>query len=116
MNEGQVLSAVIAWGVTVVLFLSALAVTYSRRSVSWQTMLSLVVGSMLLSLAGAAAATHAVQDPDGVLPIPLLLVIVVARATAASIFLGMLIMLTNRPRWLVHRARRWLSDQTGRIP
>jgi hypothetical protein len=114
MTEGQALSAFLAWTITGALFLSTLAVVYQRRSVAWQEMAVFLSGSMLLAFAGGIAATHAIVQPDGAMPVPWLVIIIVCRAMAASIFLGLLIMLTNRPRWLVRRGRKWMGRQGGR--
>jgi MFS family permease len=116
MSEGQALSAFLAWTITGALFFSALAVVYQRRRISWQEMVVFITGSMLLAFAGAIAATHAIVQPDGAMPAPWLTVIIICRAMAASIFLGLLIMLTDRPRWLVRRGRKWLAKQGGPRP
>lgn len=110
-NEGQVLSAVMAWTATLVLFVTSLYVVYRRPNVTWQQMLLVTIGSIMLALAGAIAATQAASSPASALPLPWLVVMVTARSIAASIFLGLLIMLTSRPRWLVRRMRRWLAEQ-----
>jgi uncharacterized membrane protein YfcA len=116
MSEGQALSAFLAWTIAGALFVSSLTVVYQRRTVPWQEMVMFLTGSMLLAFAGAIAATHAITEPDGPMPQPWLVVIIVCRAMAASIFLGLLIMLTDRPRWLVRRGRKWLSKQGGPRP
>lgn len=105
--SGQVLSAILAWSIAVSLFFAALRVVYLRRDVAWQPFLVFIIGAFLLAVAGGMAATNAVHDPDGTLPPPLLALIVACRATSAAIFLGLVIMLSGRPRWLIRLVSRW---------
>jgi hypothetical protein len=106
MIGGQFLSAALAWTIAGLLFLAALAVVYRRTDVPWKAMVVFISGSMMLAVAGGMAALHAAVEPEGALPDAFLTLIIVARATSAAIFLGLVVYVSGRPRWVVRLVSR----------
>lgn len=100
-NAGQIISASIAWGIVGILFVTALVLVYEHEDLPWSSALTFICGSILLGLAGALAATHAIENAATALPSSYLTGIIVCRAASAALFLGVVMRLTGRPRWLL---------------
>jgi hypothetical protein len=95
----QLLSTTFAWAIVLTLAYLAWRLMHTSQSVHPMVVSWFVIGTIMFALAAAFTATSVlVQGP--VLSEWLTLVIVCLRAASAAIFLGIVLHVTGRPRWL----------------
>ena len=93
------LATVLAWGVVTILAVIAYFVIHRHRHVTWGTLAAFVVGTEMLALAAAITASNALLG-HGSLSGGALWLVIMLRAAAATLFLGVTMALTRRPRWV----------------
>lgn len=103
----QAVAVVLAWSLVISLFLTDILLAVRRAHVPWGGVVMLAVGSLLLALASAVELTNILAGRP--LSQPLIWFVIVARALAGALFVGTLMRLTLRPRWLIRRMDKWLT-------
>lgn len=102
----QLIASGLAWLIVAALFTIDIVIAAKRHAVPWEAAFGLGIGALMMGVAGAIVATDALAHVD--LPDIWLWFVIVTRAIAMSIFVGIFMRLTLRPRWLIRLVDRWV--------
>lgn len=97
-------STLLAWALVLPLAVICWIVIRAHKDIDWTASAAFVIATFLLAVSGAVLATSAFVTGD-VASDPVRWFVIVTRALAATLFLGVAMDVTGRPRWV----GRWLE-------
>jgi len=101
----QFVSTMFAWAITLILLVVAASVIRHRQDIDWWASAAFAVGALCLAIAALVSATSVFFSGAAVSDF-WRWIIIITRAIAAVLFLGVAMDMVGRPRWLLRLVER----------
>jgi len=101
----QLVSTLFAWAIAVILLVVAASVIRRRQNIDWWASAAFAVGALCLAIAALVSATS-VLFSGAIVPDAGRWTIIITRAIAVVLLLGVAMDMVGRPRWLLRLVER----------
>lgn len=102
--DAQTLSTILAWAMVALSAIICASVLRGRSDIDWSASATFALAALLLSVAAAVSATGVLSGGPA-LSEEARWIIIISRAVATVLFLGVAMDVTGRPRWIARLLR-----------